>query len=112
MNDTDRDPLERRIVRTLDEEAAALDAATLSKLRRARSSAVASLAGQRAHTPWGLAFAGSAAAALLAAGLWWNLSIENGFAPPFEDLELVTSSEDLDLYEDLDFYEWMTTVEG
>ena len=94
---------------------AALDAGTLTRLRAARTRAV-----EQARVPaafwrrsvWGVPL--SAAAIVLAAvigGLvWWNLNSQPSV--PFaagngEDMAIVLSNDNLDMYADMDFYQWL-----
>ncbi len=51
------------------------------------------------------AFAGAAAAMVLAAGIWWTQPQPD--IPPLEDLQLLSAGDDLPLMEDLDFYMWL-----
>jgi len=97
------------------ENVAALDAGTLARLRAARTQAV-----EQAQVPtafwrrpvWGVPL--SAAAIVLAAvigGLvWWNLNAQPKV--PFaatngEDMAIVLSNDNLDMYADMDFYRWL-----
>lgn len=98
----------------LDESASALDAATVSRLNRARQAA---LQQRRAARHWMLpAGLVSAAAVLVLAVLAWQ-----GLAPPPRetdfplgannsangDIELVSSDDGLEFYQDLEFYAWL-----
>jgi len=107
--------------RVLDESAQSLDAATLSRLNRARQAALE----QRRPTlrPWfvpaGLA---SACAVLLALAVVWRAPVpmpanpgapapiatamqSNGVAAG--DLDIVSGDEGLEFYQDLEFYAWL-----
>jgi hypothetical protein len=97
------------------ESVAALDAGTLARLSAARARAVEQ-AKVRAtfwrRPAWGLPL--SAAAIVLAAvigGLvWWNLNVQPKV--PFaasngEDMAIVLSNDNLDMYADMDFYRWL-----
>jgi hypothetical protein len=89
--------------RTVDE----MDPATSLKLQRARLSVMQSRVSWRPWLAWasGLAMASIATMALV---LWMKQPApENHAAVPLEDFELVTSSENVELAEDLDFYHWL-----
>ena len=112
----------------LDESARNLDAATLSRLNRARQRALEQARPRRVRTwfvPAGLA---SACAVLLVAALVWHRPTGappptadpfiagpaapggNGFSA--NDLELVSSDDGIEFYQDLDFYAWLDSQGG
>ena len=101
------------VKRVLDESADALDEDTLRKLRIARKEAVAR------HSPrqtWWQPLAGGAAVASLAVvivvGSFWSGSGQDGVpVSGFDDLELLSSAEDIEFYEDLEFYQWLENEE-
>ena len=107
--------------RLLDESAQALDGASLSRLNRARQTALE----QRRRTlrPWfvpaGLA---SACAVLLAVAVVWrppvSMQANGGVQAPIAaglqgsglaagDLDIVSGDEGLEFYQDLEFYAWL-----
>ncbi len=111
MNDDEMRELERKTRAAFDASVESQDAATRSRLARARAKALEELhrrrlAGSSVWMP-----AGAAAAALVAALLWQR---EQGAAPEvpdvdvaLEDLEIVAGGEDFDmLREDEDFVAW------
>lgn len=97
------------------ESTAKVDAHILTRLRQARTQAVAAAEARspvwRAR-PWALP-AGAAAivCALVVAGIvWWNLGVQPSV--PFaanngEDMAIVLSNDNLDMYADMDFYQWL-----
>lgn len=95
---------------------AGLDGRTRSQLAQARARAVEAAARRRSAvwtTPARLLPIGAAAAAVLAVTLLWQ-GPELGPAPaaPVEsvvlnDLDLLLEGENLDLFEDLEFYAWL-----
>ena len=93
-----------KVRQALDESAAGLDAATLSKLNQARQRALKARRRLRLLLPVGAL--GAATAAGLAMFLWWQ-------QPPlpepgiWEDFEIVASHADLDFYRELEFYQWL-----
>jgi hypothetical protein len=96
--------------RGLDEGVESLDAATLSRLNRARQAALdAARAPRRPAWRWPVAFA-AAASLVVAVVLAPRLGPVAPTADPAlggADLELLAASEDLALYEDLEFYAWL-----
>lgn len=105
----------------LDGSVRDLDPATAGRLRAARRFA---LEPAPARLPWldrarqnRFVWAGgvaTVAAAVLAAFLYLYQPVSQGPAPALEDLELITSSEGLEFYDDLEFYRWLADagVEG
>ena len=112
MNEELRE-LERRSRAAFDESVESQDAATRSRLARARTEALEQLRRHRVAGPALWIPAGAAAAALVAAMLW-----QREEAPPatarvdaaagaLEDLDLMAAGEDFDLLgEDPGFYAW------
>src|SRR5512137_1299369 len=119
-DDRDDAELERRARTVFKASIDELDAATLSRLNRARQQALAVAAG-RNRTGWRLSVwapAGALAAGLLVAVLLLRSPSETGVPAQVaatsadvqqDPLELLTAGEDLDLAteEDLDFYAWV-----
>ncbi|HEX3895662.1 MAG TPA: DUF3619 family protein [Rudaea sp.] len=124
MNDDDDLPnWTPQAKQALDESAQNLDAATLSRLNRARQRALG-LARPRRMRSWfvpaGLA---SACAVLLAVAVVWHRpTAPPNAADPFipgtsaaapsggfsaSDLDLVSSDDGIEFYQDLDFYAWL-----
>ncbi len=110
MNEDEMRELERKSRAAFDASVEAADAATRSRLARARATALTELRhrGLGRAAPW--LPAGAAAAALVAALLWQR---EEAVAPvtpgaaAFEDLDIVAGGEDFDLLgEDADFVAW------
>jgi hypothetical protein len=104
------------IRRHLDEDAAGLDDATVSRLKQARQMALAVAArgqhprrrGSRPVGDW-LVPAG-AFASIVATAIALTLMVSepgNGVAREVDDLELLTAGEEFELYENLEFYLWL-----
>ena len=103
----------------LDESAHNLDAATLSRLNRARQRALEQ-GRPRVMRPWfvpaGLA---SACAVLIAVAVAWQMpthtaapALTDANAGAFSsDLDMMSSDDGLEFYEDLDFYAWLDAQE-
>ena len=100
----------RDIKRHLDQSLDYLDEGALSRLRNARAAALADApSGWTRRWPVGAAALVSAAA--LAVGVWfYPLGVAHE-GSPLEDLELLATVEDPQVYEDLDFYYWLETQE-
>ena len=112
---------------TLDESAQNLDAATLSRLNRARQRALETSRPRRLRSwfvPAGLA---SACAVALAVAVVWHrpTAVPAGAPDPFiaaptamgnpfagNDLDLVSSDDGIEFYQDLDFYAWLDAQGG
>jgi hypothetical protein len=110
MAEHDEDPWTRGIRQQLDDSARDLDATTLSRLNRARQAA---LQAARRPTPrpwlWPALFA-TAASLALAVVVWPRVLPPT--APPTavaapEDFPMLAGEEQLDLYQELDFYAWL-----
>ena len=101
-----------RISRALDEKATEIDAASLSKLRQARASAIAHAERKPFWSnTWFLLPAGAlatAASLALTLTLWLQAPQEQLPLPPgLTDLELLASGDELELIEELEFYRWL-----
>ncbi|GAA0725035.1 hypothetical protein [Dokdonella soli] len=111
MNTSQKEPWIERAVTLLDKSTESLDAATLSRLNRARQAALA----QR-HVAWrgwviGSGFAGAALALLIALGIGHRVAPQHMLNPAAveqgADADALATDDNLDLYENLDFYVWL-----
>ncbi|MDC0335308.1 DUF3619 family protein [Pseudodesulfovibrio sp.] len=94
----------------LDDSVQDLDGATRSRLAQARNAALDSKRKRRRRlVTWGTPAAGLAAAALVAvlALRGPDASMEEKYVA---DLDILTSEEPLDFYEDIEFYQWLSEV--
>lgn len=115
MNESDRETeLARAAKLRFDDSVDALDAATLSRLNRGRQRALAELGGATRHGAWlrWLPATGVAAAALLAV----MLMVDPGAAVPdgpvsAPDFGMLLEDDDLEMFEDLEFYSWLEAAE-
>jgi hypothetical protein len=97
------DRLVERIRQQLDREAGQLDELTVARLRAARLRALETAG--RPHRRW-LALLGTAAvAAIVVAVLYWQQPVTLPGA--IDDLDIVATGDDMELLEDLDFYDWL-----
>ena len=107
FNDLDDEAFVRQVKTMLDDGNAQLDARVRSRLRQARRSALSQAEPRPALwlKQW-VPAAGLAAAAVLAVLLWPQAApVQRDDMP--NDLEIVLAEENLDLLENLDFYEWV-----
>jgi hypothetical protein len=108
------DAFESRMVQRLRDSADTLDAATRSRLNRARQAALNELS---PHPAWkrGPALAGAMIAAVaVIAVLMWRPGTDLPEPPAgldAPDLELLMADENLEMLEDLEFYTWLAATE-
>jgi hypothetical protein len=119
----DQDPFLANVRAALDGHAADLDEISVARLRAARRRAVDSAADRWAVAdglrevrgwlglhPWQGGVLGGVTVALLTVALWQILPPEAGTDPVSDvDVELLSNVEQLDLYENLEFYEWLSS---
>ena len=105
--------IEQRARELFAESVAGLDGQTRSLLSRARAAAVAA-AGERRRIPWltpsRLVPAGGVAAALVAAAFFWQIPeapVATTAPVVLNDLDLLLEGENLDFFEELEFYAWL-----
>ena len=108
MNDQE-EALLRKVKNALDASSESLDAATRTRLRAARAHALQHARPRLSWMLWPTGGMALAAATLLSWSLWSSMPAAH---PPaaLEQLELLSSSENLELYTDLDFYQWLTSA--
>jgi hypothetical protein len=111
----------RRAGGRLSDSADALDAATLSRLNRARQRALEQLPDRhRTRTAWWLPAGAVAVTATVALGLSMDLWETDGpardggpafpgAAGEFADVDLLLDDGDLEMIEDLEFFAWLAT---
>jgi hypothetical protein len=101
------DELKSNIRQSLDDSVDTIDAEMLSKIRQIRAQAI-DKAGA-GNVLWPKMLVGGLATAcvmVLAIMLLFN-SPTSMQAVPADDIELISSSDSLELFEDLEFYEWL-----
>lgn len=114
MNDQGEPDLCAKVREQLDLDVRDLDAATASRLNRARQQALDVGLRQRRTRGWWLPFALATATAVLLALTVTLRSSDSALQAPTlaapalaDDFELLAGSEDLELIEDLEFYAWL-----
>jgi len=93
----------------LDDASENLDDKTRARLRQARRQALESAAD---HTPFNWmfpagGFVGVATVAIVTLSIWTANPVEEEFTDALSDIELLTSTESLAFYEDLEVYAWL-----
>ncbi len=100
-----------RLRRALDSSVEGLDAATLSRLNRARQAALEAAAARRRGWRWSLRVGGLALAASAALALVLVPGLLNPPAPPLpaasSDFALLSEDVEPALLEELEFYAWL-----
>ena len=94
-----------------DESVDGLDAATLSRLNRGRQKAL--LAAHRPSRKWShwVPATGVAAALMIAVLMARGPGTIDVEGAPVSDFEILLSEENIDLFEDLEFYSWLDSVD-
>ncbi len=116
MNDDERENrFVREVASLLDKSAENLDEGTRRRLQAIRVEAVENPGrSRRFFLPLRWITAGALASACGIFGLFFWLNTSPGDFPVShaEDLEIITSNDHMDLYQNLDFYEWLATKEN
>lgn len=105
----DEEQFVKEIKAQLDRQAESLDSRTLTRLRQARAAAQAE--GAKRGWRWQPA-AAFASVAVLAAAIWIAMPAGHDGTPrlaALDDLELLATNDDLELYEEIEFYQWLET---
>lgn len=106
-SDEQPDPLAAAAKRLLDQTVEDLDRKTVLSLQRARLDVLILSRPRRPWHRWAPALA-LASMAALAVTMWlWQANGVNHSPLLLEDLDLMQSSENLELSEDLEFYDWL-----
>jgi len=107
MNERSNDPLAAAAKRLLDQSVQDLDQRAVLAIQRARVNAVSHSSATRPWLRWAGAVA-LASMAVLAVTMWMGPSTGGNHSHLLlEDLELMQSPENLELSEDLEFYDWL-----
>ncbi|MFO1351852.1 MAG: hypothetical protein U1F68_14750 [Gammaproteobacteria bacterium] len=110
MNSGDDDRWLQAVKTELDASVDALDAATLTRLRQARRRALAGAVRGPWRAPW-LALASCATVAAMVLVLLSKPQRGDDEDVMFEDIDILVSTDDVELYDSLDFYEWLDQQE-
>ena len=90
----------------LDQQADQLDEITAAKLRTARLRALDT---RRPRKLWLPVFGTATVSAIVLAMVLWQIPTE--LPGPLEELDILASGEDLELIEDMDFYDWLDATQ-
>ena len=105
MSDERNDKLINDIKRQLDESADSLDAITAARLQAARKTA---LQGNYTGRKWFIYFVPPVIASVFAVSVAVLLNIQSTRSVcVMEDLRILSSNEDINFYENIDFYQWL-----
>lgn len=95
----------------LDQSTVDLQPDVVACLRQTRREALAARSRRLPLLVWAGGLA-TAAVAILAMVIWWPVaSGPRHHEVSLDDMELLTSGESLDVYDDLDFYRWLADAE-
>jgi hypothetical protein len=106
---TDDRQFVQRLSKALDAGQDALDPAIRRRLREARHAALEQLGPRRSL--WQPVAAFAIAASLVAAVLWWPGSQTALPATALQDVDVIAIDDSLQLYEELEFYEWLAVAD-
>lgn len=106
MSKQNEDDLNARVKQGLDDSVRDLDANTLSKVRQIRFQAIEKANVKK--TDWSGVMSGALATACVMVFTVAILLKTPAIEPvSVDDFELISSSDNLELFEDLEFYEWL-----
>ena len=106
MSKQNEDEFNAKIKQGLNDSVRDLDANTLSKIRQIRSQAIEKA--ETKNTKWSGVMAGAlATACVMVFAVAIFLKTPTIEPVSVDDLELISSSDNLELFEDLEFYEWL-----
>lgn len=102
----------RRLKASLDIQQDTIDSGTRYALSQIRKNTLAQLdkrnSGLRSLHSWYPVLAATATASIIASlALTINLNKDNGVQPTLEDMPLITATDDILFYQDLEFYQWL-----
>ncbi len=121
MNDRDR--LEQRLRQALDEQDKSLDPTTLTRLRQVRSAAIDKAGRKALHGHSGVrqwAVPAGAFATLFAVAIGVSVwlrgptpedDLATAHSEPATLVEMVAADVDIDLLEEIEFYDWLTLMQ-
>lgn len=97
-----------KVTVALDTATDEIDRATITRLQAIRREALATAEGP-VQSAWWVPAGSLAAVATLAVMTvsLWTITSENEFMLPLEDIALLSDTEELEFYQELDFYLWL-----
>lgn len=108
MTSPQQDRLAERIRQQLERDAGQLDELTVARLRAARKRALEPA--RRPRQRWLALLVTATVAAVVAAVLYWQPPV--ALPGAIDDLDIVATGDDMELYEDLDFYDWLDETQN
>lgn len=114
MNERDNERFAGKGKALFDDSVDRLDAATLSRLNRARHRALQEVSATRPQTQWlrWVPVTGVAAAAVVAVMVMnAPVTVETGESIMTTDFELLLEDDNLEMFEDLEFYSWLEAAD-
>ena len=108
MSKYNEDELNKNIKQSLDDSVDALDANTLSKIRQVRSQAMERVGTRKINTWQGFLVGGLATTSVMVLAVVLLLNSPTSVEPlPVDDIEFISSSDNLEILEEFEFYEWL-----
>lgn len=106
------DALTEKITQSLNQQAEAIDTATLSRLQQARTTALEQADNKQQFIPAKALWAGGlmtfAALSIIMIMMWPAAdTLTPDLGNHIADITLITDQDDMELYDDLDFYLWL-----
>jgi hypothetical protein len=105
--------------KALDKRADDMDSNTLNRLAQMRRCAVQSTQKNSTsviRTPYWFVSAGAAAVLVVATSIvyfsWYSPQQDQNRIAVIEDINMLSAPDELELYEDLEFFQWLTDEEG
>jgi hypothetical protein len=114
MNEQDKERFAEQSKALFDDSVERLDAATLSQLNQARHRALEEVSAARPEKQWlrWVPVTGVAAAAVVAVMVMnAPVAVQTGESIMTTDFELLLEDENLEMFEDLEFYSWLEAAD-
>ena len=100
------------VKQVLDTGSDALDSVTLARLRQVRRGALQQSPERGVRLWLPMSALGATAAAILVATWLTTTVAPQAHVEGIEDIEILASADNTDLYEQMDFYEWLESQQG
>ena len=102
----------KTVKRILDTGTDALDSTTLARLRQVRKEALQQSPGRGVRWWMPMSAMGATAAAVLVATWLTTTVAPQARVEGIEDIEILAAADNTELYEQMDFYEWLESQQG
>lgn len=110
MSSSEEQDFLKNVKQVLDRQAETLDAGCINTLRDARRKALQGRHSRR--KPWVIALPSALTAVLSLSLLLWYIDEPTHKTDPIEDLAIVVSEQNLEFYQEMDFYTWLAELEN